>query len=274
MKRMMTFASVCLLALAAVADPFDFGSAGFSSVDFGSVGGKGFRSGPKSYEGEPKIVLKECCVCPPLSTNIPDAAVFDRFKFGRKGYFKATYLVLAKNIVDIDLDGLVIESIVGASGKDYAKLKNGEPNWEVDDFRSSVNREAGVATFVLTGGGKVWGKALPKITGKLPITVADKMTTKQFAGKVSSGKIGAGDYQYKLKVGKGFMSEGKTLEVSPIGEKASGEFEVLCAGKKLESRGSMSMNGKVTYSFAAPASDDIVIKVTYPDGGKKLVLPL
>ena len=101
-----------------------FGESGFG----GSFGGKGFRfgRGVTSYTGKPSVVLKECCVYPPISTNVPSLATFDRFKYGRKGYFMAKYIVLAQNIVDIDLENLVVESITGGSGKDYTKKKNGD----------------------------------------------------------------------------------------------------------------------------------------------------
>lgn len=229
--------------------------------------------GPDSYKGSPKVVLKECRVYPPIGTNVPHSATFDRFKYGRKGYFTATYLVLAKNVVDLDLDDLVVESITDASGKDFTKKKNGDVNWEADPFHVAVSREAGFATFALTGGGNAWAKSLPKVKGKVSVTVAEKMATKELAGKVSSGKIGEGDYSYKVKLASSMMGNGKSLEVSPAGSKSDCELEVFCEGKKLDSTGSMTMNGKKSYSFKKPAGDDIVIKVKYPAGGKKIVIP-
>ena len=125
----------------------------FVGSGFGAgFGGKGFSfgQGVTSYTGKPSVVLKECCVYPPIGTNIPRSATFDRlFKYRRKGYFTATYIVLAQNIVDIDLENLVVESITDGSGKDYTKKKNGDANWEAEPFFSSVNREAGFATFML-----------------------------------------------------------------------------------------------------------------------------
>ena len=173
----------------------------FVGSGFGaSFGGKGFSfgQGVTSYTGKPSVVLKECCVYPSIGTNIPRSATFDRlFKYGRKGYFTATYIVLAQNIVDIDLENLVVESITDGSGKDYTKKKNGDANWEAEPFFSSVNREAGFATFMLCGGGNAWAKSLPKVKGKVTVTVADKMATKELSGKISSGKIGEGEYSYK-----------------------------------------------------------------------------
>ena len=239
-----------------------------------AFGSGGFRSaGTDSYTGSPKVILKECRVYPPIGTNVPNSATFDRFKYGRKGYFTATYLVLAKSVVELDLDDLVIESITDASGKDFTKKKNGDINWEAEPFNVSVNREAGFATFELSGGGNVWSKSLPKIKGKVSVTVAEKMATTELAGKVSSGKIGAGDFSYKVKLASSLMGDGKSLEVSPAGSKSDCELEVFCEGKKLDSTGSMTMNGKKSFNFKKPATDDIVIKVTYPEGDKKIVIP-
>ena len=184
MKRI---AVACLLATLAVATAYGKPVAGSSSASssfsigemsssdlekaFGGsgFGGKGFSfgQGVASYTGKPSVVLKECCVYPPIGTNVPSSATFDRFKYGRKGYFTATYIVLAQNIVDIDLESLVVESITDGSGKDYTKKKNGDANWEAEPFRSSVNREAGFATFMLCGGGNAWAKSLPKVKGKV-----------------------------------------------------------------------------------------------------------
>ena len=86
-----------------------FGGSGFGGSFSGN--GVGFGNVVKSYTGKPSVVLKECCVYPPIGTNVPSSATFDRFKYGRKGYFAATYIVLAQNIVDIDLENLVVESI-------------------------------------------------------------------------------------------------------------------------------------------------------------------
>ena len=238
----------------------------FSHGGFGTVG-------PESYTGSPKVILKECRVFPPIGTNVPHSATIDRFKYGRKGYFTATYLVLAKGVVDLDLDNLVVESITDATGKDFTKKKNGDVNWEAPSIFASVNREAGFATFALSGGGNAWAKSLPKVKGKVTVTVAEKMATKELSGKVSSGKIGEGDYSYKVKLASSMMGDGKSLEVSPAGSKSDCELEVFCDGKKLDSIGRMTMNGKTSYNFRKPASDDIVIKVTYPEGGKKIAIP-
>lgn len=241
------------------------GGAGFFSSRFGD--------GPKSYVGQPKVVLKECCVYPPLGTNVPSSAVIDRFKAGSKGAFKSTYLVLAKDIVDIDIESLAVDSIADSTGKEYARRPNGEPNWESDIFRSSVNREAGFGTFMIYGWGNAWANSLPKVKGRVKITVADKMETKKISGKVSSGMVGTGDLSYKVKIGKGFMSDGKTLEVSPAGAKSDCEIEVSCGGKKLDYQGSMTMMGNKTCSFKAPETDDIVISATFPVGSKTIELP-
>ena len=248
-----------------------FGGSGFG----GSFGGKGFRfgQGVASYTGKPSVVLKECCVYPPISTNVPSSATLDRFKYGGKGYFTATYIVLAQNIVDIDLENLVVESITDGSGKDYTKKKNGDANWEAEPFRSSVNREAGFATFMLCGGGNAWAKSLPKVKGKVTVTVADKMATKDLPGKVSSGRIGEGEYSYKVKLASNLMSDEKLLEVSPVGSKSDCELEVFCRGEKLSSKASFSINGKRSYNFKKPDGDDIVIKIKYPEGAKKIVIP-
>ena len=238
-----------------------FGGSGFGGSFSGN--GVGFGNVVKSYTGKPSVVLKECRVYPPIGTNVPSSATFDRFKYGRKGYFAATYIVLAQNIVDIDLENLVVESITDGSGKDYTKKKNGDANWEVDPFRSAVNREGGFATFVLCGGGNAWAKSLPN----------DKMATKELSGKISSGKIGEGEYSYKVKLASNLMSDEKSLEVSPAGSKSDCELEVFCGDKKLDSTGSFSMNGKKSYNFKKPDGDDIVIKIKYPEGAKKLVVP-
>ena len=282
-KTTRQFAFVCAAAVAAFAaranvtsresgfDSFVSTSGGTPSFEFGR---NGVRGGPMSYTGQAQVVLKECCVYPPLATNIPCLATFDRLaKYGGRGYFKSTYLVLAENIMDIDLDGLVVESITDSSGKDYSKKKNGDANWEVDSFCMSVDRKRGVATFVLYGGGKVWARSLPTVKGRVSITVAGKMATKELAGKVSSGRIGDADCSYKVKLAKNFMDDEKSLEVVPAGDRADGELEVFCGGKKLDCRATMSVNGKTTYTFKQPSSDDIVIKVTCPVGGKKVVIP-
>ena len=248
-----------------------FGGSGFGGSFSGN--GVGFGNVVKSYTGKPSVVLKECCVYPPIGTNVPSSATFDRFKYGRKGYFAATYIVLAQNIVDIDLENLVVESITDGSGKDYTKKKNGDANWEAEPFRSSVNREAGFATFMLCGGGNAWAKSLPKVKGKVTVTVADKMATKELSGKISSGKIGEGEYSYKVKLASNLMSDEKSLEVSPVGSKADCELEVYCGDKKLGSTGSFSMNGKKSYNFKKPDGDDIVIKIQFPEGAKKIVIP-
>ena len=248
-----------------------FGGSGFGGSFSGN--GVGFGNVVKSYTGKPSVVLKECCVYPPIGTNVPSSATFDRFKYGRKGYFAATYIVLAQNIVDIDLENLVVESITDGSGKDYTKKKNGDANWEAEPFRSSVNREAGFATFMLCGGGNAWAKSLPKVKGKVTVTVADKMATKDLPGKVSSGRIGEGEYSYKVKLASNLMSDEKSLEVSPVGSKADCELEVYCGDKKLGSTGSFSMNGKKSYNFKKPDGDDIVIKIQFPEGAKKIVIP-
>ena len=244
-----------------------FGGSGF--------GGKGFSfgQGVTSYTGKPSVVLKECCVYPPIGTNVPSSATMGRFNYGGKGYFTATYIVLAQNIVDIDLENLVVESITDGSGKDYTKKKNGDANWEAETFRSFVNREGGFATFVLIGVGNAWAKSLPKVKGKVTVNVADKMATKELSGKISSGKIGEGEYSYKVKLASNLMSDEKSLEVSPVGSKADCELEVYCGDKKLGSTGSFSMNGKKSYNFKKPDGDDIVIKIKYPEGAKKLVVP-
>ena len=148
-----------------------FGGSGFGGSFSGN--GVGFGNVVKSYTGKPSVVLKECCVYPPISTNVPSSATMGRFNYGGKGYFTATYIVLAQNIVDIDLENLVVESITDGSGKDYTKKKNGDANWEAEPFLSSVNREAGFATFMLCGGGNAWAKSLPKVKGKVTVTVAD-----------------------------------------------------------------------------------------------------
>lgn len=246
-----------------------------SKVFGGGIGVGGLGGGAESYAGKPKVVLASCCVYPPIGTNVPQNATFglDR-RQGRKGGFSATYLVLAKNIVDIDLDSLVIESITDTAGKNYSKKKNGDANWEADQFRTSVNRENGFAVFSLNGGGAVWAKSLPKVKGRITVAVADKMSTKEFAGKVSAGMIGEGDHTYKVKVASSFMRDEKTLSVSPVGRKASGEIEVFCGGKKVDSVGHMTMNGDTTYNFKKPEGDDIVIKVKVSEGEKKLVLPI
>jgi hypothetical protein len=248
-----------------------FGGSGFGGGFSGN--GVSFGNGVKSYTGKPAVVLNECCVYPPISTNVPSLATFDRFKYGRKGYFMAKYIVLAQNIVDIDLENLVVESITDGSGKDYTKKKNGDANWEAEPFRSTVNREGGFATFVLCGGGNAWAKSLPKVKGKVTVTVADKMATKELSGKISSGKIGEGEYSYKVKLASNLMSDEKSLEVSPLGSKADCELEVYCGDKKLGCTGSFSVNGKKSYNFKKPDGDDIVIKIKYPEGAKKLVIP-
>ena len=184
-----------------------FGGSGFGGSFSGN--GVGFGNVVKSYTGKPSVVLKECCVYPPISTNVPSSATMGRFNYGGKGYFTATYIVLAQNIVDIDLENLVVESITDGSGKDYTKKKNGDANWEAETFRSFVNREGGFATFVLIGVGNAWAKSLPKVKGKVPVTVADKMATKELSGKISSGKIGEGEYSYKVKLASNLMSDGR-----------------------------------------------------------------
>ncbi len=248
-----------------------FGGSGFGGSFSGN--GVGFGNVVKSYTGKPSVVLKECCVYPPIGTNVPSSATFDRFKYGRKGYFTATYIVLAQNIVDIDLESLVVESITDGSGKDYTKKKNGDANWEAETFRSFVNREGGFATFVLIGVGNVWAKSLPKVKGKVKVTVADKMATKELSGKISSGKIGEGEYSYKVKLASNLMSDEKLLEVSPVGSKSDCELEVFCGGRKLSRMSIISANGKTSYTFKKPDGDDIVIKIQFPEGAKKIVIP-
>ena len=99
------------------------------------------------------------------------------------------------------------------------------------------------------------------------------MATKDLPGKVSSGRIGEGEYSYKVKLASNLMSDEKLLEVSPVGSKSDCELEVFCRGEKLSSKASFSINGKRSYSFKKPDGDDIVIKIKYPEGAKKLVIP-
>ena len=62
-----------------------FGGSGFGGSFSGN--GVGFGNVVKSYTGKPSVVLKECCVYPPISTNVPSSATMGRFNYGGKGYF-------------------------------------------------------------------------------------------------------------------------------------------------------------------------------------------
>ena len=294
-------AAVVLFAAAAVAEKvetFTFEDLSSGSLDAKGQTDKGLtgRALPRAggcfrrdgYSGEPKVVLAECCVYPGLGTNVPPwaANVALSGAWGcqtaglrstdtlSKGRFKSTYLVLAKDIVDIDFDSLAVESITDASGRDYAKKPNGEPNWSVDDYRSSVDHASGFAMFVLTGGGDGWATSLPRVKGTVKILVAGETTTKEIAGKVSAGVVGSGDFSYTVKLARSaFMDDGKHLKVVPVKARANDEIEVFCGGKKLDTKGVSSINGEKSYTFGPPSADDIVIKVSYPDGVKELVLP-
>lgn len=223
----------------------------------------------QKYEGEPKVVLSELRLLSKLGKDVPaPATMMNRIK-RREGGFEAKYLILAKGIVDVDYEGVVVDFINDSSGKNYAKDAQGNKKWLSSYGFGKVNREAGFAEFVLRGSGNVWEKEIPKIKGKVTITVADKMKTQEISGKVTAGKIGA----YTVKIEKSFMGDAKVLAVTSDTKDGIGEISVFCGGKSLEGNGSMTMNGVKKYMFKRPASDDIVIKVTSPDGEKKIVLP-
>lgn len=281
MKSLVCVLAVALAVSASAEDlPIDLSKMfdGSSSVKFTSDGG-GFSDFTKGYEGDPQVVLKELKIYPALSTNVPNSALFDRFgaQDKSKGYFVATYLVLAKNLVEIDTENLEIESITDATGKDYSKRKSGAPAWEADGglgFHTQISRDQGFGIFQLKGAGKVWAKSVPTVKGKVKISVADKMATKEFSGKISSGRIGEGDFSWKVKLASGFMSDDKMLQLSPVGAKSDGEITVMADGKELQTFGYVETNGKTSYTYKKPAGDDITIKITYPDGAREITLPL
>lgn len=276
MKRLMITGAAVLLATAATA--VSLGKAGgvkvssFSNVDFSAPGGikvgRFDKEYVETYDGEPKIVLKEMRLLPTLDKSVPNAATYMNRSNGRAGGFEARYLVLAKGITSVDYDSLKIEYIKDASGKDCSKDADGDDAWSSGRVFNSVNREAGFAEFSVSGAGDQWGKGLPQIKGEITISVADKMKTQEYAGKVSSGRIGA----YKVKMEKGFMGGEKQLVLS-ADDGGVDDIAVFCGDKELSGCGSMTMNGVKKIMFKKPASDDIVIKVTSPDGGKTLVLP-
>ena len=236
----------------------------------------------KPYEGAPMIIPIGYLVKPALPTNVPSSvtpSIFGEIEYGekkRKGSYSVEYLVLAKGLVDFDPDDVVVDSIVRADGKNVTKMKSGKPAWKVErHFVGQQTIPMGYTTFELKCSGKVLGAAMPKITGKVSFTVAEKMVTKEFVGKISSGRIGEGGLVWKIKKGKSMWGGKEQLVVSPVGELKDGvTIEVLCGGKTLQSSGNMSAGGKVEMYFNIPATDEIVLKATYPEGTKKLTLPL
>lgn len=244
---------------------------GFGDMKMDPFGGfkMGGPAGVEKYDGKPKAVLKEMRLLPKLGKDVPDAAAMMNRMKGRDGGFEARYLILAKGVVSVDYDGIVVDSIKDSSGKNHVKGADGADSWMCDSVFGTVNREAGFAEFVIRGSGSIWGKELPKIKGKVTITAADKMKTREVPGKITDGKIGS----YKVKVEKSFMGDEKQLAVTVGPEDEGGELSVFCDGSELDGRGTMTINGVKKLMFKKPASDDVVIKVTSPDGGKKLVLP-
>lgn len=282
---------VALVSLAAVAANGIDMSEEFSRT-FVTQGGneafdlEGFLAAGKheAYEGAPMVVPIGYLVKPALPTNVPASiapAVFGSIEFGqkkRRSTFSIEYAIFAKGLADFDPDDVVIDSITTAKGKDLSKLKSGKPAWEIEGRLGSdtVSREQGYATFTLKCAGKVMGAPMPKVKGKVSFSVADKMVDKEFAGKISAGRVGEGDFTWKIKKGKStWGGSDERLVVSPYGGKAQdAEINVFADGKKLEFAGNMSMMGKVEFYYKLPAADDIVIKAKWPEGVKTVTLDL
>ena len=236
------------------------------------------------YEGAPMVVPIGYLVEPALPTNVPASispAVFGSIEYGqkkRRSTFSIAYAIFAKGLADFDPGDVVIDSITTAKGKDLSKLKSGKPAWEIERLLGvdTVSREQGYATFTLKCAGKVMGAPMPKVKGKVSFSVAGKMVDKEFAGKISAGRVGEGEFTWKVKKGKSTWGGGdERLVVSPYGGKAQdAEIGVFADGKKLEFSGNMSMMGKVEFYYKLPAADDIVIKARYPEGVKKMTLDL
>lgn len=217
MKKLI-MSMVALVSLAAVATNEIDRSEEFSQTFFTSVKGgneafdlEGFLAAGKheAYEGAPMVVPIGYLVKPALPTNVPASiapAVFGSIEFGqkkRRSTFSIAYAIFAKGLADFDPDDVVIDSITTAKGKDLSKLKSGKPAWEIERLGSdTVSREQGYATFTLKCAGKVMGAPMPKVKGKVSFSVADKMVDKEFAGKISAGRVGEGDFTWKIKKGK------------------------------------------------------------------------
>lgn len=244
---------------------------GFGNVKIGPMGG--FKMGNvgavAKYDGEPKVVLKEMRVQPKMGDDVPDSAVLVNRICGRSGGFEARYLILAKDVVAVDYDGIVLDFIKDSSGTDYVNDSDVDSDWSCGKGFSSVNRESGFAEFMIRRPVNIQRNELLQLGGKVSITVADKMKTVSIPGKVSSGKIG----NYKVKLEKNFGSDDKLLSVTSDADESGYELSVFCGDKELSGRGSMTVNGVKKLMFKKPASDDIVLKVASPDGGKKIVLP-
>lgn len=214
MKKLIMSVVALVLQAAVAANEVDMGAA-FSNAFFNafksvseSVGSEGFSAAKlKAYEGSPMVVPIGYLVKPALPTNVPSSivpTVFGSVEFGqkkRRSSFSIMYAIFAKGLADFDTDDIVIDSITTAKGKDLSRLKNGEPAWEVERRACSVmlSRKQGYATFTIKCAGKVMGEPMPKVKGKVSFSVADKMVTKDFAGKVSAGRIGEGEFTWKVK---------------------------------------------------------------------------
>lgn len=283
---------IAIVSMAAVAaNEVDMGAA-FSNAFFNTVksvsesfGSEGFSAAKlKAYEGSPMVVPIGYLVKPALPTNVPSSivpTVFGSVEFGqkkRRSTFSIMYAIFAKGLADFDTDDVVIDSITTAKGKELSKLKNGEPAWEIERRACSVmlSREQGYATFTIKCAGKVMGEPMPKVKGKVSFSVADKTLTKEFVGKVSAGRIGEGEFIWKIKKGKSMLGGSvQELVVSPYGGKAQdADFDVFSEGKKLECTGNMSTAGKVEFYFKLPSADEIVVKAKCPEGVKTVTLDL
>ena len=234
------------------------------------------------YEGEPMVVPIGYLVRPAMPTNVPSSVssvVFGSFEFGqkkRRSSFSIMYAIIAKGLADFDADDVVIDSITTSKGRDLSRRKNGQTAWEIERNGGAIFRDQGYTTFTLKCAGKVVDEPMPKVKGRVSFTVADRMVAKEFAGKVSAGSVGEGEFAWKVRKTKSMWGEDEgQLEVSPQSDKAQKvKIEVFSGGKKLLGTGNRSANGKIDYFFKLPSSDDIVIKAKCPEGARKITLEL
>jgi hypothetical protein len=199
--------------------------------------------------------------CDTISGELP----FDVKPMSYEPGFTIYYLVEAQDLIGFKDDSLVIESIVGADGKDCSKKRNGSANYEMGSF-PKCTEDGKFGVFAVEVKENKFGQVdALVITGKvLALTGADLQTAKLSFTVGDTAVQNAGELKVSIGNATGFMSSDANLGVTVAGKlDAVSAIKVMDGAKELGRQGWMGGGDSRTYQFDKPSGTAITIELSY-----------
>ena len=287
--------TICLQVSASETQAFSFSSTSSTSpARFGTgkffsntTSGVGVKSENRSVIANPRVIMTSFASFAKIPTNdcphalfVPAAPVWNVRSASRGGGFRASYSVLANDILAIE--DVTVTSILGENGKDLSKLKDGSPAWKFVDGSFLGTGPSNITRFDIEGSATTFGGPQPKISGTVELKVVGERKTERIQAKVSDGSVTVAGITFKLSYGRNSMSPLLTDDDN-ADQQLKVEFtdpdgmifdvDARVGGKSLPRTSVSTSNRRRTNFFSKPA-EEVTLVVTYGEGVKTITLPL